>query len=84
MALRELLKVDTSNDNQALQNNYFKTEMEVKSETEENKEEADSVRKQDIEDKSHENDINRGEKRKIEEETEVDVKKKKEEIENDK
>ncbi|XP_045534392.1 pseudouridylate synthase 7 homolog [Papilio machaon] len=86
MALRELLKVDTSNDSQAQQNNYFKSKTEDKHETEENKEEGEgeSDSKQDKKDDSSqhnendENNDNKGEKRKIEDETEVDVKKKKE------
>ncbi|KPI98082.1 Pseudouridylate synthase 7-like [Papilio xuthus] len=83
MALRELLKVDTSNDNQAQQNNYFKSKTEDNYDTEEKKEDGESDDKQDKNDSSQYNENignndNRGEKRKNEDESEVDVKKNKE------
>ncbi|XP_068630251.1 pseudouridylate synthase 7 homolog [Battus philenor] len=87
MALRELLKVDTSNDSQAQQNNYFKTTtQDSKSETEEDKStqdnELESERKGESDDKNGnvdtvndkgENNDNVAVKRKVEDEGEAEA-----------
>lgn len=74
MALRELLKVDTSSDNQASQNNYHKqrktSTAEQNENGEKNKSESETGEKSKVESEC-------GDKRKMESEAEEDAKKQK-------
>ncbi|KAJ2939594.1 hypothetical protein O0L34_g14310 [Tuta absoluta] len=85
MALRELLRVDTSCDNQASQNDYHKTTEQKKAEQEKThvgqEKTGETEQQKDVKMEIKEEVVEVGEKRKLEEVTDVEVKKLKQEVE---